>query len=36
MIIRKSIIYCIYDGEEYFKDGKLNKDKFMNNIGEFI
>lgn len=29
-------IYCIYDGEEYFKDGKLNKDKFMNNIGEFI
>lgn len=29
-------IYCIYDGEMYFKDGKLDRDKFLNNIGEFF
>ena len=29
-------IYCIFDGEEYFKDGKLDRDKFMDNIGEFF
>lgn len=29
-------IYCIFDGEKYFKDGKLDRDKFINNIGEFI
>lgn len=29
-------IYCIFDGEEYFKEGKLDRDKFINNIGEFF
>lgn len=29
-------IYCIFDGEEYFKEGKLDREKFENNIGEFF
>ena len=29
-------IYCIFDGEEYFKEGKLDREKFIDNIGEFF
>lgn len=29
-------IYCIFDGEEYFKDGKLDIEKFIDNVGEFF
>lgn len=29
-------IYCIDNGEEYFENGKLNREKFENHIGEFI
>ncbi len=29
-------IYCIFDGEEYFKDGKLDREKFTSNIGDFF
>ena len=29
-------LYFIEDGENYFKEGKLDKEKFINGIGEFI
>ena len=29
-------ILYIDDGTEYFIDGKLNKEKFESNVGEFI
>jgi CRISPR-associated endonuclease/helicase Cas3 len=29
-------LFFIENGEEYFKDGKLDKDRFINQIGEFI
>ncbi|MEG0295171.1 MAG: CRISPR-associated helicase Cas3' [Clostridium sp.] len=29
-------LYCIYDGEKYFKDNKLDKEQFQTHIGEVI
>lgn len=29
-------LYCIYDGNQYFKNGKLDKEKFITGIGDFI
>lgn len=29
-------LYFIEDGDKYFKDGKLDKEKFINGIGDFI
>lgn len=29
-------IYCVKDGEVYFKDGKLDKEKFISQIGVFL
>ena len=29
-------LYFIADGDSYFKDGKLDKEKFINGIGDFI
>ena len=29
-------IYFIKDGDEYFINGKLNREKLIDNIGEFI
>lgn len=29
-------LYCIEDGDEYFKNGKLDKEKFITGIGDFI
>ena len=29
-------LYCIENGDEYFKNGKLDKEKFITGVGEFI
>lgn len=29
-------IFCIFDGEQYFTNGKLNREKFENQIGIFL
>lgn len=29
-------LYCIENGDEYFKNGKLDKEKFITGIGDFI
>ena len=29
-------IYFIEDGESYFKEGKLDREKFITGVGEFI
>ena len=29
-------LYCIENGDEYFKNGKLDKEKFITGVGDFI